>query len=153
MLTTLSRRSASASRRASSRSVLAANPAASFVLRGSTTQRRAPVGAIWSTKLHVGPVASTAIAVAALQRAMKSATPLSERGNRASHTRTPLLVMAHACKNCLCRSTPIYSRSMGCPPLVARSMRDLEPAHYLRPLERATALSSDQIAFSLAGDL
>jgi len=55
VLTTLSRRSASASRRASSRSVLAAWPALSFVFRGSTTQTAAPVGATASTNAHVGP--------------------------------------------------------------------------------------------------
>ena len=36
--------------------------------------------------------------------------------------RSPVGVIAHAWKNALCKSMPIYSRSMGCP-LTARSMR------------------------------
>src|SRR4029450_2418765 len=61
--TTLSRRRASARRRASSRSVLAAWPALSFVLRGSTTHTAAPVGTTASTNAHVRPTAATASAL------------------------------------------------------------------------------------------
>ncbi len=145
MLTTFSRRSASATRRASSRSVFAANPAFSFVLRGSTTQIRAPVGCSASTNAHVGPLASTATACAVpTPRAMNRVTPSAVRGNRPSHFRSPVGVMAHAWKNALCKSTPIYSRSRGCSPLTARSMRAFEHSHYLRRRDRATALSFDQ---------
>src|SRR5687768_6896437 len=110
MLTTLSRRSASANRRASNRSVFAAYPAFSFVLRGSTTHTRAPVAPSASTKAHVGPVASTAIAECGpTPRATNRAMPSAVRGHRASQRRSPVSVIAHTWKNALCRYADILS--------------------------------------------
>src|SRR5688572_18079862 len=102
---------------------------------------RVPGGASAPTKAHVGPLASTAIACCGpTPRATNCAIPSVVRGKRRSHRRSPLGVTAHAWKNALCKSIPIYSRSMGCPPLPARS-RACERPHYLRCHEWATALS------------
>ena len=108
MLTTLSRRNASANRRASRRSVFAAYPAFSLVLNGSTMHKSPTAAVIASAKCQVGVLASTAIAVAVVQRAVSAANPAGLRGKRSSHSRSPVGVIAHAWKNALCKSIPMY---------------------------------------------
>ena len=125
MLTTLSRRHASAKRRASSRSVFAATTRFQLRLpriyhpdRCAGRRQRLDKRPRRPTRFHRHrlPCAST-------PRATNRAIPAGVRGKRPSQTRSPVGVSAHAWKTDLCKSTPIYCRSMGCPPLTARSMR------------------------------
>ena len=144
MLTTLSRRNASASRRASSRSVFAANPALSLVFRGSTTQTARAGRRSASTNAHVGPLASTAIArCRTTPRAETARSPSQSAENRPSHA-ARRSASARTPGKTPCANQRRYTLGPWAVLLSQPGACVFERPHYLRRRDWATALSFDQ---------